>query len=385
MLKFIIVIIGVCTFSSISYAQTTSLTTIFAPSASIDTTNANNISSGILGATHLPLPTASSLGGVEANAGVAHQWLSGISTSGVPTLTQPTYSDISGLASAATYSIGVSGATVPLLSTVNTWTLGQTFSAGAVFNGTLSGTGITSLLSPYLLSSTASSTYQLALGFTPYNSTNPSGYQTAANVASTLTAYAPLASPAFTGTPSMATSPLSTDNSTDIATTAFVISKIAAATTGVSSVLGSTGAITLSELITGGVAPAASPTFTGVLTDNGTLIVSGTTTLDNTVFSHGIIIDSTGIRESLTSTYTVPANTSLIRFIQTTTLAASTVTLPTAIADGQPLEFVNYTGDITAFTFSPIVVGWSNGSDFAPNSAVRIRWDATDSTWHREQ
>lgn len=37
------------------------------------------------------------------------------------------------------------------------------------------------------------------LGFTPYNSTNPSGFQTASQVASALAGYAPLTSPALTG------------------------------------------------------------------------------------------------------------------------------------------------------------------------------------------
>ena len=51
-------------------------------------------------------------------------------------------------------------------------------------------------LSSYLLSATAASTYQTILGFTPYNATNPSNYITSA----ALTTYAPLASPTFTGT-----------------------------------------------------------------------------------------------------------------------------------------------------------------------------------------
>lgn len=40
-----------------------------------------------------------------------------------------------GLGTAATYAVGTSGATVPLLSTANTWTLAQTFTVRPTFNG----------------------------------------------------------------------------------------------------------------------------------------------------------------------------------------------------------------------------------------------------------
>jgi hypothetical protein len=43
----------------------------------------------------LPTPTASTLGGIESYASVAHQWINGISTSGVPSSTQPATSDLS--------------------------------------------------------------------------------------------------------------------------------------------------------------------------------------------------------------------------------------------------------------------------------------------------
>ena len=59
-----------------------------------------------------------------------------------------------------------------------------------------------------------------------YAITNPSGYQTAANVTTALASYAPLASPPLTGNPTAPT-PTYGDNDTSIATTAFVQSAVA--------------------------------------------------------------------------------------------------------------------------------------------------------------
>lgn len=44
----------------------------------------------------LPNPSASSLGGVESFSAPSHQWINSISTSGVPTASQPAFSDLSG-------------------------------------------------------------------------------------------------------------------------------------------------------------------------------------------------------------------------------------------------------------------------------------------------
>lgn len=91
------------------------------------------------------------------------------------------------------------------------------------------------------------------------------------------------------------------------------------------------------------------------------------------------------VRATLTgASYTVPANVDIVRFVQTGTIAAQTVVLPAATFDTQALQFVNYAGAITALTFSPAVPGWTNGSALAANTKVRIRWDATASSWQIE-
>lgn len=46
-------------------------------------------------------PSASTIGGVESLAAVSHQWINSISTSGVPSSTQPAFTDISGQATLA--------------------------------------------------------------------------------------------------------------------------------------------------------------------------------------------------------------------------------------------------------------------------------------------
>jgi hypothetical protein len=73
---------------------------------------------------------------------------------------------------------------------------------------------------------------------------------------------APIASPTFTGIPCVPTAATGT-NSTQIASTAFVQSQISAVSSGVISVVGSSGTVTLANLISGGVAPIASPSLTG--------------------------------------------------------------------------------------------------------------------------
>lgn len=82
-------------------------------------------------------------------------------------------------------------------------------------------------------------------------------------------AAAPIASPNFSGTPTTPTAAPGT-NTTQIASTAFVRAAILAGGGGgggaVSSIIGLTGTISLAQLVTAGVAPINSPTFTGTPT-----------------------------------------------------------------------------------------------------------------------
>lgn len=60
--------------------------------------SAADLTTGTLPAARLPVPTASTLGGVESLAAVSHNFLTSINTSGVPTQAQPAFTDISGAA-----------------------------------------------------------------------------------------------------------------------------------------------------------------------------------------------------------------------------------------------------------------------------------------------
>lgn len=67
----------------------------------VDATNAGNIGTGTLGAGRLPLPTASTLGGVMSLVPTTSQWIRSIGTDGLPTKSQPAFSDISGTVGAS--------------------------------------------------------------------------------------------------------------------------------------------------------------------------------------------------------------------------------------------------------------------------------------------
>ena len=55
----------------------------------------------------LPVPSSSTLGGVQSAAAVSHQWINSISTAGVPALSQPAFSDINGTVGLTTQVTGI--------------------------------------------------------------------------------------------------------------------------------------------------------------------------------------------------------------------------------------------------------------------------------------
>ncbi|MCJ2021047.1 hypothetical protein MKK84_27105 [Methylobacterium sp. E-065] len=98
------------------------------------------------------------------------------------------------------------------------------------------------------------------------------------------------------------------------------------------------------------------------------------------------LVNGSGVRTALTSSgYIVPAGTDLVRFTQASSVTAS-VTLPSPLADGQPIQFVNQGAGTATISFSPAVNGWTNGTTtLGAYSGARIRWDATAAAWYREQ
>ena len=105
------------TFSSPTGSWTCS--NILITGAAFSTQNANLVFAGptsggavtpafrnLVGA-DLPNPSSSTLGGVQSAAAVSHQWMNSISTSGVPALSQPAFSDINGNLSLTSQVTGV--------------------------------------------------------------------------------------------------------------------------------------------------------------------------------------------------------------------------------------------------------------------------------------
>lgn len=151
-----------------------------AASCSTDATNASNISTGTLAAGRLPNPSSSSLGGVQSAAAVSHQWINSISTSGVPALSQPAFTDISGTAQVGQGGTGVTSVTVaPAATAFAGWDANKNLSANNLIDGyattaTAAGTTTLTVASPYQQYFTGSTTQTVLL---PVTSTLALGQQ----------------------------------------------------------------------------------------------------------------------------------------------------------------------------------------------------------------
>jgi hypothetical protein len=87
---------GTAASGQIPSLDASKITTGTLSTAQIPNLDASKITSGTLSASLLPNPSASTLGGIESIAAVSHKWINSINTSGIPSLTQPDYSDLTG-------------------------------------------------------------------------------------------------------------------------------------------------------------------------------------------------------------------------------------------------------------------------------------------------
>lgn len=150
---------GDCSLTQPTITCTKSGGTNFGPFAT--QTNAANLT-GTAPSSILPVPSSSTLGGVRSYASVSHQWINTISTSGIPSSSQPACADISNAGTSCTVNTGTSGATLPVLNAANFWSSKQTFNNGVQVTPP-SGTLTQGVLSQTVTPSTGSSAGPLLL------------------------------------------------------------------------------------------------------------------------------------------------------------------------------------------------------------------------------
>jgi hypothetical protein len=219
-----------------------------------------------------------------------------------------------------------------------------------------------------------------ALTFTPYNSTNPAGYQTATQVTTSLAPYALLSGPTFTGVPAAPTATAGT-NTTQIATTAFVTAAVSAATTGVASFNTRTGAVVLLAADVTGVGGAllASPAFTGTPTAPTQSPGDNTTNIATTAFVTNAVSSGTaGVASFNTRTGTVVLLAADVTGVGGALLASPTFTgtpaAPTATAGTNTTQIATTAFVVTSyaplasptFTGTVTIPAGASISGFAP-------------------
>lgn len=95
--------------------------------------------SGTVGAAQLPTPTTSTLGGVEAVTAITHEWVNAINTLGVPQLSQPAFSDLSGNIAVSQVNNGTGASALTFWAGDNTWKVppggGNVATSGVITSG----------------------------------------------------------------------------------------------------------------------------------------------------------------------------------------------------------------------------------------------------------
>lgn len=129
----------------------------------------------------------------------------------------------------------------------------------------------------------------------------------------------------------------------------------------------------LPPLITASGDAAAPIQISGKTTGKTYLGASGTT--GSPVVLKGALQDSSVTSVTLGATYTMPDNSDFLALLNTSTLAASTITLPNAPGDGFALTICSCQGRaVTSLTFSPSVSNWTNGSQLNTFGEIRLRY-----------
>ncbi len=89
-----------------------------------------------ISASNLPYPTSSSLGGITSLASTASKWINAVSTSGVPSATQPSFTDLTGNIAVAQMNSGTSASSSTYWRGDGTWASGA---AGSSIGKQISG------------------------------------------------------------------------------------------------------------------------------------------------------------------------------------------------------------------------------------------------------
>lgn len=314
----------------------------------------------------LPLPGASSLGGVESIAVVSHQFLTGISTSGVPSAAQPAAADLSdGVIGTGPIMLGTSAANTM-------WGNWGSSSASAAAKSMpscpdttgnhlnyISGTGITCGTSVAALAIGQSLSGCGTSGFVLYNNAGVVGCQSAAgggNVSNT-------------GTP--------TSGQVAVWTNATTIQGVS--TLGVSA--GGTGAATLTGVLKGNgtsalsaatagtdfVAPGTATTFTATQTLNGSSSAFGAVLLNAA---------ETATVSATAATGTITYNVNSQSVLYYTTSATANWTLNVQFSAGTSLNTALATGQSVTIVFLV-----TNGASPFFQSAFQIDGSAVTPKW----